>query len=155
MSLHNIAIKEGPKIEKKILHPRGWTDYPQNIPDSSLCHSQPIMNISWKSTHPFYRNVANRHAVVPGRETVKQSRKPLNSLDNYFLGHLWQFMKIPGKSVPPFFHNIINKHGSRKYKKQPWIRGLIATSQKCYKSLLLSCPKFAENFMKVRSSVIP
>ena len=32
-----------------------------NVPDCSLCHSQNILKISWKFTHPFYRGVANKH----------------------------------------------------------------------------------------------
>ena len=49
------------KIEKGTLCPRGYTYHPQNVPDCSLCHSQNIMKISWKSTHRFYRGVTNKH----------------------------------------------------------------------------------------------
>ena len=49
------------KIEKRTLCPRGETDHPQNVPDCSLCHSQHILKISWKSTYRFYRGVDNEH----------------------------------------------------------------------------------------------
>ena len=50
------------KIQKGTLCPRGYTDHPQNVPDCSLCHSQTwYLKISWKSTHRFYRGVANKH----------------------------------------------------------------------------------------------
>ena len=149
MSLHNVAFKEGPKNRKIIiLHPRSYTDHPQNIPDCPLCHGQPIPKISWKSTHPL--NVANRHAAAPRWETVKQSRQAWNSLDNYFLGRPWHFMKISWKYITL----LINTHPGNR-KNEPGFKGLNATSQKCYKSLLISCAIFFENFMKIRSSVFP
>ena len=49
------------EIEKGTLCPKSWTDHPQNVPDSSLCHSQHILKISWKFTHRFYRGVAKKH----------------------------------------------------------------------------------------------
>ena len=30
------------------------------------CHYRPIQKISWKSIHPFYSNIANRHPAAPG-----------------------------------------------------------------------------------------
>ena len=50
-------------IENLVQYPGGYTDHPPNVPDCSLCHSRPVPNISWKSTDPFSRNVANRHTA--------------------------------------------------------------------------------------------
>ena len=49
------------KIEKSILNSRGWSPRHENISDCSLSHVRSFLKISWKSVHPFSRNVANRH----------------------------------------------------------------------------------------------
>ena len=134
------------EIEKGTLCLRGYIDHSQNVPDCLLCHSQHILNISWKSTHRFYRGVAKKNTPgAPRWETVKQSRQVWNSLANHFLCHAWRFIKISWKSVHPFFHNITNKHGSRKKINR--------TPRKCSRLLPVSCPSFSENFMQICSTV--
>ena len=110
MSLHNVAIKEGPKNRKKVSCIQGVTWIILKIFQIVPCVT---VNLSWK----FHENLPIHFTVMlltdtllPRWETVKQSRQPCNSLDNYFLGRPWHFMKLSGKSVLPFFHNITNKH---------------------------------------------
>ena len=47
---------------KRIPVSKGYTDQVQNVTDCFWCHSQHILKISWKSTHRFYRGVAEKHA---------------------------------------------------------------------------------------------
>ena len=116
-----------------------------------------IANISWK----FHENTLIDFTVVllasthgaPRWETVKQSRQLWNSLTNHFLCRAWYFIKNSWKSVHPFFHNITNKHGSRKRQIVPGFKGLIATSRKCSRFLLVSSLSFSENFMNIRFTV--
>ena len=106
-----------------------------------------VLTISLKSTHPFYHNVPNRHAVAPRWETLKPSRQAWNSLKIFYLCRPWHFMKISWKSVHPFFHNITNKNtdpGNRKIN--PGFNELTTTSQKCSSSFFISCANFAEIF---------
>ena len=48
-------------IKKSTLDSRGWLQHPENVPDCSLSHVQPLLKISWKSFHSFSRYVANSH----------------------------------------------------------------------------------------------
>ena len=108
------------------------------------------MKISWKSTHRFYRGVANWNTpMAPRWETVKQSRQVWNSLASYLFCRAWRFIKISWKSVHPFFHNITNKHGSRKYINRPRIQGVNRNIPKMFQIATYVRPvifwKFHEN----------
>ena len=136
------------KREKK--GPRKWTNKPcfqgvQHInttifPGGSLCHSQYILEISWKSIYLFVHDIANRHTAAPRWETVKQSSQVWNSLSVYFLcraryimkiwwgsihenvsdcslSHVQSFLKISWKSVHPFSRNVASRHGFPWKKK--------------------------------------
>ena len=60
-----------PENRKRNPVSKGYTNDPLNVWDFSLCHSQHILKISWKSTHLFYRGVANKHARGAKSETMK------------------------------------------------------------------------------------
>ena len=104
-------------------------------PDCSSCHNNPILKSSWKSIHPFYRNVAHRHATCPKWETAKQTSQTRNSLNNYIWCRAWHIMKISWKSVHSFFYNITNTHESRKLKNRSRIQGVNRKIPKMFQSV--------------------
>ena len=109
-------------------------------------HFENFINI-----HTFYRNIAKKKlAAEPRWETVKQSCKAWNSIVYYFCvipDISWQ---ISLKSVYPF---IPKYYQNRKI--HPGFKGLTTTSPNCSRLFPVSCPNFAENFLKLHSSVYP
>ena len=93
-----------------------------------LCHDRPILKIPRKLIHPFYCNVANRHAKGTVWDTVKQYNLAWNCLaDNFFCR-------------------------ARHFVKNSMI---IRSTQICFRLFLVSCWAFAENFMMTISSFYP
>ena len=112
-----------PENVKTNLSSKGFNAPSYKFWDCSLCNSRPIQKISWKSTHPFYCNVANRQAAAPRWETVKQSSQSWNSLANYFLGCVQYIMKISWKSVHPF-SIIWLTNTDPENENRSWIQGI-------------------------------
>ena len=133
------------EIERWILYPRGYSNH--NVPD---CVPYVIVDLSWT----FHENPLFNFTVILLTDTPRRlDGRPWNSLVNYFLYRAWHFMKISWKSVYPFFHDITYQHGSRKWKINTGFKRLTATSQKYSRLLLVSWSTFADNFMKIRSTV--
>ena len=115
-------LKKNTDPENRQINPvfKGFNAPPPQFPGCSLCHSPHILEISWKSIHPFVHNVANRHIAAPRWETVKQSSHAWNSLFNYFLCRA----KNP---FIRFFTIVLTITDSQNRKIYPEFKGLITT----------------------------
>ena len=110
-----------------------------------------ITDLSWK----LYQNPLIHFTVMlltdtPTRLYGRQS----NRLANYSLCRAWHFLGISWKSLLRFSITLLRNKDPENRKEDPE-KGLNATSRKCTRLLLASCPTFAENIMKIRSSVFP
>ena len=65
---------------------------------------------------------------------------------------LW---KCHENSFTHFFTTLLRNTDPGNRKIHPGFKGLIATFQKCSRLFLISCQIFAENFIKICSSVFP
>ena len=72
--------------------------------------------MSWKSVHPFVRNVANRHGFPPTKCIKIPVSKGLN-VTCLNVAHCALCGKNSWKSVYPFVRNVTNIHGSAPHQK--------------------------------------
>ena len=104
------------KIEKSILYWRGWLQHPENVPDCSLPHVQPLLKISWKSVHSCSRNVANRHGFsrkCSKRYSMFKGLNRTHKCSRLFL--------VPSSSYPDNFmknrSRVANRHTDKQTHK--------------------------------------
>ena len=108
-----------------------WTQHQQNVPDCSLYHGRHTQKLSWDPIHPFYRNVANRHAVVPWWENVKQSSREWNGLAHFscvFSFVLWHIPKFYENPFTHFSMILLTNTDPVNRKINPGFKGLTTTS---------------------------
>ena len=79
-----------------------------------MCHSRPIMKISWKSIYPLFHNVANKYDDAPIVGTMEQFNQAWNSLAKCLVVSSPTYPQNLWKSVHPFLRYVASKHGSRK-----------------------------------------
>ena len=113
------GIKHG-SINRKIASEfKGLTATTSKMPQIILSsHVWTFLKMSWKSIHPFSRNVVNRHISLKkrknipyiqwdkGYKTATPCTPHIPRFARLFLYHAWPILKISlKKSVHPFFHS--------------------------------------------------
>ena len=128
-----------------------------SLVDYFLYHAWLFLKNSWKSVHPFFHNIANKHG---SRKYINRSRiqgvnrsmpKIFQVASCVMSVFSWKFHENPFNRFSAML--LRGMDCSENGGKNPVFKGLYRTSWKCSQLFLVSRPTNPENFMKILSAV--